>query len=380
MECACITRQFLAPSGMRQVPPWDLSSLVKRTELSSVASLLQERDLYNWRSRRFRIFSAMSSTPPCKSPLFKRNQSIFSNLRPDSFILNNDGYTVERLIHGMEASYNKVPIWSYSKLCETFGPSFPTRYYRIETGDELEKLIADPTFNAADCTQVGRHFSWNLAITRMLIVVGGGIDPRQARCPTGSENGHCGCWGIQQETIGRVISAVFPDIANWSSHIARRFTSIHCYTCSLIGLSSAMVSMRRCSAISVALKTVIMSSVPELNFCPHYRLAVDPWKVLLATLPTYSSCCVISFLEHCPKEATCICFKIYKNAIINCVMLMNRYIMKLSWCIYTCYSPSRLSLAFRKFPFHPFKQRCHCTKLSTPPHLRGQKKIPLLPE
>jgi pyruvate decarboxylase len=54
----------------------------------------------------------------------------------------------------MEASYNKVPIWAYSKLCETFGPSFPARYYRVETGAELEKLLADPTFNAADCTQV----------------------------------------------------------------------------------------------------------------------------------------------------------------------------------------------------------------------------------
>lgn len=73
----------------------------------------------------------------------------------DSFILNNDGYTVERLIHGMEAPYNKVPIWDYSKLCGAFGPSFPTRYYRIETGDQLVELISDSKFNAADCTQVG---------------------------------------------------------------------------------------------------------------------------------------------------------------------------------------------------------------------------------
>jgi pyruvate decarboxylase len=71
-----------------------------------------------------------------------------------SFILNNDGYTVERLIHGMEASYNKVPEWAYSKLCETVGPSYPARYYRVETGDELEKLLTDPTFNDADRTQV----------------------------------------------------------------------------------------------------------------------------------------------------------------------------------------------------------------------------------
>ncbi|KIN07253.1 hypothetical protein OIDMADRAFT_36813 [Oidiodendron maius Zn] len=74
------------------------------------------------------------------------------------FILNNDGYTVERLIHGMEASYNKVPDWAYSKLCDAFGPSFPSRYYRVATGNELVKLLNDPTFNAADCTQVVELF------------------------------------------------------------------------------------------------------------------------------------------------------------------------------------------------------------------------------
>lgn len=70
------------------------------------------------------------------------------------FLLNNDGYTVERLIHGMEASYNQVPMWNYSKMCETFGPSFPARYYRIQTGDELLELLADAQFVKADCTQV----------------------------------------------------------------------------------------------------------------------------------------------------------------------------------------------------------------------------------
>lgn len=61
---------------------------------------------------------------------------------------------MERLIHGMEASYNKVPRWAYSKLCETFGPSYPAKYYRVETGDELLELLADPQFAKADCTQV----------------------------------------------------------------------------------------------------------------------------------------------------------------------------------------------------------------------------------
>lgn len=70
------------------------------------------------------------------------------------FLLNNDGYTVERLIHGMDASYNQVPRWDYSKLCETFGPSYPARYYRVQTGEDLLELFADTQFLQAGCTQV----------------------------------------------------------------------------------------------------------------------------------------------------------------------------------------------------------------------------------
>jgi pyruvate decarboxylase len=54
----------------------------------------------------------------------------------------------------MGASYNEVPRWAYSKLCETFGPSYPAKYYRVETGDQQLELCADSQFVKADCTQV----------------------------------------------------------------------------------------------------------------------------------------------------------------------------------------------------------------------------------
>ncbi|KAI1022369.1 hypothetical protein LB505_007299 [Fusarium chuoi] len=44
------------------------------------------------------------------------------NLKPIIFVLNNGGYTVERLIHGKEAFYNEVAILHYSLLGKTFGP------------------------------------------------------------------------------------------------------------------------------------------------------------------------------------------------------------------------------------------------------------------
>lgn len=60
---------------------------------------------------------------------------------PNSFILNNDGYTVERLIHGPQAPYNSVPVWDYSKLGSLFGPSYPFKYYSARTPDELEAIL-----------------------------------------------------------------------------------------------------------------------------------------------------------------------------------------------------------------------------------------------
>lgn len=43
------------------------------------------------------------------------------NLKPYIFVLNNDGYTIERLIHGPQAAYNNIPMWKYSKLLDVFG-------------------------------------------------------------------------------------------------------------------------------------------------------------------------------------------------------------------------------------------------------------------
>jgi pyruvate decarboxylase len=72
------------------------------------------------------------------------------------FLLNNDGYTVERLIHGPHAAYNKVPIWDYSQLAALFAPDKQKagkfRHYLIKNPDELEKLFQDPFF-----TEKGPH-------------------------------------------------------------------------------------------------------------------------------------------------------------------------------------------------------------------------------
>jgi pyruvate decarboxylase len=71
----------------------------------------------------------------------------------DSFVICNDGYTIERFIHGMDAEYNDVVQWDYKELVTVFsgGPEQQAKNgakkYVVKTKDEVEKLFADKDFN-----------------------------------------------------------------------------------------------------------------------------------------------------------------------------------------------------------------------------------------
>jgi pyruvate decarboxylase len=83
-------------------------------------------------------------------------------VNPTVFLINNGGYCIERLIHGMDAEYNTVPVWDYAGLFQVFGPAFETRHHLIKTPEELETLLADDIFNEASCPQMvelilGKH-------------------------------------------------------------------------------------------------------------------------------------------------------------------------------------------------------------------------------
>jgi pyruvate decarboxylase len=54
----------------------------------------------------------------------------------------------------MEAPYNKVPIWDYGALFKAFGPAYNPKHYIVKTPGELEELLEDTAFNAADRPQV----------------------------------------------------------------------------------------------------------------------------------------------------------------------------------------------------------------------------------
>ncbi|KAI1463538.1 pyruvate decarboxylase [Daldinia caldariorum] len=64
------------------------------------------------------------------------------------FVICNDGYTIERYIHGMDAEYNDVVEWRYKDLPAVFGASADAaRSYAVKTRGELERLLADADFN-----------------------------------------------------------------------------------------------------------------------------------------------------------------------------------------------------------------------------------------
>ncbi|KAK4194098.1 thiamine diphosphate-binding protein [Triangularia verruculosa] len=71
-------------------------------------------------------------------------------LRVTIFLIYNEGFTIERCIHGMEAEYNDIRRWNYTEIPTVFGASDKeVGKHIIRTKDELEKLLKDKKFNEA---------------------------------------------------------------------------------------------------------------------------------------------------------------------------------------------------------------------------------------
>lgn len=65
------------------------------------------------------------------------------------FVLNNNGFTIERLIHGPEAVYNSIQEWENAELLKTFKA---TNYesFTVKTVGELDKVFKDKKFAVND--------------------------------------------------------------------------------------------------------------------------------------------------------------------------------------------------------------------------------------
>lgn len=60
------------------------------------------------------------------------------NLTPYLFVLNNKGYTIEKLIHGPTAQYNQIQEWDNKKLLPTFGAKQYEVFTLKTTGDWIQ--------------------------------------------------------------------------------------------------------------------------------------------------------------------------------------------------------------------------------------------------
>ena len=66
-----------------------------------------------------------------------------------SIIINNNGYTIERAIHGEEQGYNDISPWRFQTLLEFFGAqNSQDCSHRVSTKEEMEHILALPEYTA----------------------------------------------------------------------------------------------------------------------------------------------------------------------------------------------------------------------------------------
>jgi len=99
---------------------------------------------------------------------------IRTGLNPIIFLLNNDGYTIERFIHGKERKYNDISNWDWTGLLKPLGDpdGKRTRSYRVKTPDELSRVLEDKEFQKAEKNATGRsdneQVRWSQVVGRTI--------------------------------------------------------------------------------------------------------------------------------------------------------------------------------------------------------------------
>jgi pyruvate decarboxylase len=67
------------------------------------------------------------------------------------FVICNEGYTIERMIHGRDKDYNDIQPWDFKLLPSVFKPEpDAVRTYSVHTEADLEDVLTDAQFGPAD--------------------------------------------------------------------------------------------------------------------------------------------------------------------------------------------------------------------------------------
>jgi len=97
---------------------------------------------------------------------------IRSGVKPILFVLNNDGYTTERLLHpdGAQRKYPDIAKWDYAGLLRVLGDFDGTasRSYKAHTKKELSELLDNEEFGEAKFIQLVEIFMDKLDAPRAL--------------------------------------------------------------------------------------------------------------------------------------------------------------------------------------------------------------------
>ncbi|TFK28011.1 pyruvate decarboxylase [Coprinopsis marcescibilis] len=73
-------------------------------------------------------------------------------LKPIIFVLNNDGYVIERMIHGKRRKYNDISNWKWPQLLDVLGDrKTETMSYTVTTKQELNSLFESEVFSGEKC-------------------------------------------------------------------------------------------------------------------------------------------------------------------------------------------------------------------------------------
>ncbi|KAL0960713.1 hypothetical protein HGRIS_005739 [Hohenbuehelia grisea] len=144
--------------GILDVPLPDKSTFVSQilwgsigwTVGSTLGAALAARDLNLGRTILFIGDGSLQLTVQELSTMMCRG------VKPIIFVLNNKGYTIERYLHGWERKYNDIWNWNWTALLSTLGDAEGklTQSYTVNNKTELDALLNDPTFAAADKMQL----------------------------------------------------------------------------------------------------------------------------------------------------------------------------------------------------------------------------------
>jgi len=65
------------------------------------------------------------------------------DFKPIIFVVNNFGYTIERVILGPNSAYNEIQNWNYAGLPSVFAEGQEVAGYRVSTEEELERALEE---------------------------------------------------------------------------------------------------------------------------------------------------------------------------------------------------------------------------------------------